>query len=114
MCEVDHFHVHIVHASQDGMMGMTVGQAHLLEDIISMVCRLLWGNSCHILLYSPKNSSYNVEQLKHSPNILSELTLTYGLGSQHGLYDTMVAAQVGAEQPLNAVAQAEQILSAFV
>jgi len=66
------FHVHIVHASQDGMMGMAVGQAHLLEDIISM--------------------------LKHSPNILSELTLTYGLGSQHGLYDAMVAAQVNAEQ----------------
>ncbi|KAH0826910.1 HIT-like domain-containing protein [Lanmaoa asiatica] len=69
-----HFHVHIVHASQDGMMGMAVGQAHLLEDIISM--------------------------LKYSPNILSELTLTYGLGSQHGLYDAMVTAQVGAEQPV--------------
>ncbi|KAF8552583.1 scavenger mRNA decapping enzyme [Imleria badia] len=70
-----HFHVHIVHASQDGMMGMAVGQAHLLEDVISM--------------------------LKHSPNILSELTLTYGLGSQHGLYDAMVAAQVGAELHAN-------------
>jgi len=45
------------------------------------------------------DSSYDPEQLKHSPNILSELTLTYGLGSQHGLYDAMVAAQVGAEEP---------------
>ncbi|KAF8437910.1 scavenger mRNA decapping enzyme [Boletus edulis BED1] len=67
-----HFHVHIVHASQNGMMGMAVGQAHLLEDIISM--------------------------LKHSPNILAELTLTYGLGSQHGLYDAMVAIQADTEQ----------------
>ena len=37
----DHFHVHIVHAAQDGMMGMAVGQAHLLEDVISMVCWFL-------------------------------------------------------------------------
>ncbi|KAG8217963.1 HIT-like domain-containing protein [Butyriboletus roseoflavus] len=91
-----HFHVHIVHASQDGTMGMAVGQAHLLEDIISM------------------NSSYNAEQLRHSPNILSELTLTYGLGSQHGLYDAMVAAQVGTEEYASTIAQAEQILRAFV
>ena len=35
---IDHFHVHIVNANyQAGMMGMTVGQAHLLDDIISLV-----------------------------------------------------------------------------
>ncbi|KAF9225626.1 HIT-like protein [Gyrodon lividus] len=62
-----HFHVHIVHASQAGMMGMTVGQAHSLDDIISM--------------------------LRLSPTILSDLTFTYGLGSQHGLYDVMAAGQ---------------------
>ncbi|KAG6329080.1 hypothetical protein ID866_10008 [Astraeus odoratus] len=62
-----HFHVHIVHASQSGIMGMTVGQAHLLDDIISM--------------------------LTVSPDILSSLTLTYGLGSQHGLYAPLLAAQ---------------------
>ena len=34
----DHFHVHIVNANyQAGMLGMTVGQAHLLDDIISLV-----------------------------------------------------------------------------
>ncbi|KAI5994734.1 HIT-like domain-containing protein [Pisolithus albus] len=33
-----HFHVPIVHASQSGIMGTTVGQAHLLDDIISL-CR---------------------------------------------------------------------------
>ena len=36
---VDHFHVHIVHAAQDGTMGMAVGQAHLLEDVVAMVSR---------------------------------------------------------------------------
>jgi hypothetical protein len=35
---IDHFHVHIVNANyQAGMTGMTVGQAHLLDDIISLV-----------------------------------------------------------------------------
>lgn len=33
----DHFHVHIVNANQTAMMGMAVGQAHLLDDIISLV-----------------------------------------------------------------------------
>ena len=32
----DHFHVHIVNASYVGHMGMVVGQAHLLNDIISL------------------------------------------------------------------------------
>lgn len=54
---LDHFHVHIVHASQDGMMGMAVGQAHLLEDIISLVRLFLFGGmwlSCFLL---SRNSS---------------------------------------------------------
>ncbi|KIM65696.1 hypothetical protein SCLCIDRAFT_112453 [Scleroderma citrinum Foug A] len=66
-----HFHVHIVHASQSGILGMTVGQAHLLDDIISM--------------------------LTVSPDIMSSLTFTYGLGSQHGLYEPMVAVQANLE-----------------
>jgi hypothetical protein len=33
----DHFHVHIVNANHLGLMGMTVGQAHMLDDIISLV-----------------------------------------------------------------------------
>ena len=38
MIIIDHFHVHIVNANyQAGMIGMTVGQAHLLDDIISLV-----------------------------------------------------------------------------
>ncbi|KAG6808451.1 hypothetical protein H0H93_016907, partial [Arthromyces matolae] len=31
-----HFHVHIVNANQVGMLGVAVGQAHLLDDIISL------------------------------------------------------------------------------
>ena len=34
---VDHFHVHIVNANHTGLLGMTVGQAHMLDDIISLV-----------------------------------------------------------------------------
>lgn len=33
----DQFHVHIVHAEYQGLLGMSVGQAHLLDDIISLV-----------------------------------------------------------------------------
>jgi m7GpppX diphosphatase len=34
---VDHFHVHIVNVNHYGHMGMRVGQAHLLDDVISLV-----------------------------------------------------------------------------
>jgi len=35
---LDHFHVHIVNVNfEGGMLGMTVGQAHLLDDVISLV-----------------------------------------------------------------------------
>ena len=33
----DHFHVHIVNANHTTFMGMTVGQAHMLDDVISLV-----------------------------------------------------------------------------
>ena len=33
----DHFHVHVVHIEHGGLGGMRVGQAHLLDDIISLV-----------------------------------------------------------------------------
>jgi m7GpppX diphosphatase len=32
----DHFHVHVVHIEHE-LAGMTVGQAHLLDDLISLV-----------------------------------------------------------------------------
>lgn len=38
MQRIDHFHVHIVNASYTGLgTGMTVGQAWLLDDVISLV-----------------------------------------------------------------------------
>jgi m7GpppX diphosphatase len=38
---VDHFHVHIVNVNYEGgLFGMTVGHAHLLDDIISLVSNL--------------------------------------------------------------------------
>ncbi|TCD68153.1 hypothetical protein EIP91_011431 [Steccherinum ochraceum] len=66
-----HFHVHIVHVNYVGSMGSTVGQAHLLDDIISL------------LELDPEDG----------PSILERMTFTYALGEQHGLYKGMVAAQ---------------------
>ncbi|KAI0353412.1 scavenger mRNA decapping enzyme [Trametes cingulata] len=66
-----HFHVHIVNANYLGLPGMSAGQAHLLDDIISLI-------EC-----DPDDG----------PSILQRMTLTYGLGEQHGLYEPMKAAQ---------------------
>ncbi|KAJ7672698.1 HIT-like domain-containing protein, partial [Mycena rosella] len=60
-----HFHVHIVNANYEAGMGMSVGQAHLLEDVISLL---------------------DEENLPDSPGIFERMTLTYGLGEQHGLF----------------------------
>ena len=53
----DHFHVHIVHTGHLGLGGMAVGQAHLLDDIISLVRHLF-------LSYS----SYQAIHCHHSSN----------------------------------------------
>ncbi|KAI5124318.1 hypothetical protein M0805_008925 [Coniferiporia weirii] len=66
-----HFHVHIVNANCISTPGMTVGQAHLLEDLISL-----------IELSPPEG-----------PSILERMTFSYGLGEQHGLFESMKAAQ---------------------
>ncbi|KAI0330054.1 scavenger mRNA decapping enzyme [Cubamyces sp. BRFM 1775] len=66
-----HFHVHIVNVNYQGLPGMTAGQAHLLDDIISLIeCDPVDG-----------------------PSVLQRMTLTYALGEQHGLYEPMKAAQ---------------------
>ncbi|KAF9054889.1 scavenger mRNA decapping enzyme [Panaeolus papilionaceus] len=60
-----HFHVHIVNANyQAGSVGMMVGQAHLLEDIISLL---------------------ELDSID-GPGVFERMTLTYALGDQHGLY----------------------------
>ncbi|KAF8321067.1 scavenger mRNA decapping enzyme [Cantharellus anzutake] len=67
------FHVHIVSVEYSGFQGMSVGQAHLLEDVISLL-----------------------ELDDGGPTgIFERMTLTYILGEQHGLYTPMVDA--GAE-----------------
>lgn len=66
-----HFHVHIVNVDYQGLLGMTVGQAHLLDDIISL------------LELDPDDG----------PSIFERMTLTYGMGEQHGLLEPMKAAQ---------------------
>ncbi|KIM76229.1 hypothetical protein PILCRDRAFT_653612 [Piloderma croceum F 1598] len=71
----DHFHVHIANATYMGLgAGMTVGQAWLLDDVISL-----------LELDSPTSS--------HSGSIMQRMTFTYGLGEQHGLFVGMKAAQ---------------------
>ncbi|KXN83364.1 m7GpppX diphosphatase [Leucoagaricus sp. SymC.cos] len=67
-----HFHVHIVNANYEGLLGMTVGQAHLLDDVISLL---------------EIDNEENV-------GIFQKMTLTYGIGDQHGLYKELKAALV--------------------
>jgi m7GpppX diphosphatase len=70
-------------------MGMTVGQAHMLDDVISLVrtstlCAFTHRSSlvCQLELDEPTG-----------PSILQRMTLSYGLGEQHGLFSAMQTAQ---------------------
>ncbi|PFH45423.1 hypothetical protein AMATHDRAFT_71698 [Amanita thiersii Skay4041] len=72
-----HFHVHIVNANQAGSLGMMVGQAHLLDDVVSL------------LQLDPDDG----------PAIFERMTLTYGLGDQHGLFDSLRRAQQEVQEP---------------
>ncbi|RSH90865.1 hypothetical protein EHS25_010041 [Saitozyma podzolica] len=72
-----HLHVHVVHIESEGFMGMTVGQAHLLDDVISL------------LELSPPAPE---------PSILARMTLTYLLGVEHGLYQPLVEASESIEE----------------
>ncbi|KDQ10325.1 hypothetical protein BOTBODRAFT_36426 [Botryobasidium botryosum FD-172 SS1] len=58
-----HFHVHIVSVDYVGFSGMNVGQAHLLDDIISL------------LELDPGDG----------PSVFERMTLTYALGEGHAL-----------------------------
>ncbi|KAG2009649.1 mRNA decapping enzyme [Coprinopsis cinerea AmutBmut pab1-1] len=63
-----HFHVHIVNVNyQGGLLGMTVGQAHLVDDLIN--------------------------QLELDGTLLQRRTLYYSLGDQHELLRRFKAAQ---------------------
>lgn len=80
---LDHFHVHIVNVNYNGLLGMNVGQAHLLDDIISLVCR---SSFCMILTHPAQL------ELEADESIFQKTTLTYGLGDQHGLYEALKVA----------------------
>ncbi|KAF5348544.1 hypothetical protein D9756_009582 [Leucocoprinus leucothites] len=67
-----HFHVHIVNANYNGLLGMSVGQAHLLDDIISLL----------------------EIDVNENSGVFQKMTLTYGLGDQHGLYEGLKEALV--------------------
>ncbi|KAF7294477.1 Scavenger mRNA decapping enzyme [Mycena kentingensis (nom. inval.)] len=71
-----HFHVHIVNSAYEGGGGMRVGQAHLVDDVISLL-ELDVGNT---------------------PSLFERRTLVYGLGEQHGLYEAINAAQLMEQQ----------------
>jgi m7GpppX diphosphatase len=86
-CLTDHFHLHIVNANQVGMMGMAVGQAHLLDDIISLVSLLRIPTD----IYGPDFSIQLDMESPDGPGIFERMTLTYGLGDQHGLFEAMHA-----------------------
>lgn len=58
------FHIHIVNANHPMGFGMAVGQAHLLDDIVSLL----------------------ELDSDDGPSIIERMTFTYGLGEQHGLY----------------------------
>ncbi|KAH7098109.1 mRNA decapping enzyme [Auriculariales sp. MPI-PUGE-AT-0066] len=62
-----HFHIHIVNANFTGLAGQSVGQAHLLDDVISL--------------------------LSLDSDIFAKMTLGYSLGERHALAAPMLAAQ---------------------
>lgn len=59
--------MHVTHIYHEGMAGMMVGQARLLDDLISL------------LELTP--------DLKTEGSILKRMTFTYPLGVEHGLYE---------------------------
>ncbi|WWC62920.1 uncharacterized protein I303_105518 [Kwoniella dejecticola CBS 10117] len=65
-----HFHVHVVHIQSEAFAGMLVGQAHMLDDLITL------------LELSPPDG----------PSLLAQKTYTYPLGVEHGLFEGMKAA----------------------
>ncbi len=74
-------------------MGMAVGQAHLLEDVLSLV-QLFFVLPTYL---HSKSTQLELDQELPGPGIFQKMTLTYGLGDQHGLFAAMKAAQAALE-----------------
>jgi m7GpppX diphosphatase len=84
--------VHIVHAGLVGTMGSTVGQAHLLDDLISLV-RFFAARRCTALTAAQLELGP-----EDGPSILERMTFTYGLGEEHGLYNALRGAAEAEER----------------
>ncbi|KAK4057250.1 hypothetical protein OIO90_001747 [Microbotryomycetes sp. JL221] len=69
-----HFHVHVVHVDFLGFSGITVGQAHLLDDLIDTL--------------------ELAQQGLLPEDVLAQRTFTYTLGVEHSLYKLMTDAKV--------------------
>ena len=76
-----------MNANYVGLMGMAVGQAHLLDDVISLVRPGLF-----ILIVVLRTSSQLELEPDQGLGTYERMTLTYGLGDQHGLYEHMMKA----------------------
>ncbi|KAF8605694.1 scavenger mRNA decapping enzyme [Ceratobasidium sp. AG-I] len=70
-----HFHVHIVTLELTGAANANVGMAHLLDDVISLL-------------------ELEPDHLTDKEGTFARMTMTYNLGSQHGLHDALVSRQV--------------------
>jgi len=77
-----------VNANYPMGFGMAVGQAHLLDDVISLVCTFSLGR------LPPLMPEVQLElDPDDGPSIMERMTLTYGLGENHGLYPLLTGAE---------------------
>lgn len=79
---IDHFHIHVVHIEHEGLAGMTVGQAHLLDDLISLVS---------FVCLERADQQLELSAPAPEPSIIAKMTFTYALGVEHGLYPALAA-----------------------
>ncbi|GAA5911900.1 hypothetical protein JCM5296_006639 [Sporobolomyces johnsonii] len=72
-----HFHVHIVHLNYVNFSGITVGQAHLLDDVI---------DALELEASSPLAGG-------GGKSFFERRTFTYSLGKEHALYEALAERQ---------------------
>ncbi|PLW18052.1 hypothetical protein PCANC_04720 [Puccinia coronata f. sp. avenae] len=73
-----HFHVHITHVNHLGFQGITVGQAHLLDEIIDNL-------ELEVKLTQQTGTNHR--------SFYQSKTLTYALGSNHDLFEPLWSHQ---------------------
>ncbi|GAA5952853.1 hypothetical protein JCM3765_002986 [Sporobolomyces pararoseus] len=69
-----HFHVHVVHVNYESFSGITVGQAHLLDDVIDNL------------------EMEEADGPSERGGYYSRKTFTYALGTNHKLYEGLSSA----------------------